>query len=77
MAGTRDMLGVDVDADGDLDIFAANGDKGSDEAVPDRNELYRNDGGLRFTAITSGPLVTTPAGQGGAETDTTATATST
>jgi len=66
---TRSILGFDMDRDGDLDIFAVNGDRGSFEPIPDRNELYRNEGGLNFTAITSGPLITTPAGQAGADTD--------
>jgi hypothetical protein len=66
---TRSILAFDMDRDGDLDIFAVNGDRGSLEPYPDRNELYRNDGGFNFTAITSGPLVTTPAGQAGADLD--------
>jgi hypothetical protein len=66
---TRSTLAFDMDNDGDLDIFAVNGDRGSDEPLPDRNELYRNDGGGGFTAITSGALVTTPAGQSGTDTD--------
>ena len=66
---TRSILGFDPDRDGDLDIFAVNGDRGSVEPFPDRNELYRNEGGFNFTGITGGPLVTTPAGQAGADTD--------
>jgi hypothetical protein len=66
---TRSILGFDMDRDGDLDIFAVNGDRGSYEPFPDRNELYRNDGGFSFRAITTGPLITTPAGQAGADTD--------
>jgi hypothetical protein len=66
---TRSILSFDMDRDGDLDIFAVNGDRGSNEPSPDRNELYRNDGGSTFTAITSGPLITTPAGQAAADTD--------
>jgi hypothetical protein len=65
---TRSILGFDMDNDGDLDIFAVNGDRGSAD-VGDRNELYRNDGGFNFTAITTGPLVTTPAGQAGTDVD--------
>lgn len=66
---TRSILAFDPDHDGDLDLFAVNGDRGSQEPFPDRNELYRNEGGLQFTGITSGPLVATPAGQAGADTD--------
>ncbi|MGE3274656.1 MAG: FG-GAP-like repeat-containing protein [Vicinamibacterales bacterium] len=66
---TRSIAGMDLDGDGDLDIVAVNGDKGTDEAVPDRNEVYRNEGGLRFSAITAGAIVSAAAGQGAAETD--------
>ncbi len=66
---TRSILGFDMDGDGDIDVFAVNGDRGSFEPLPDRNELYRNNGGFNFSAITSGPLVTTPAGQAAADTD--------
>jgi len=65
---TRSILGFDMDNDGDLDIFAVNGDRGSAD-VGDRNELYRNEGGFNFTAITTGPLITTPAGQAGTDVD--------
>ncbi len=65
---TRSTLAFDMDGDADLDIFAVNGDQGSTDP-PDRNELYRNDGGLQFTAITDGPLITYPAGQAAADTD--------
>jgi enediyne biosynthesis protein E4 len=66
---TRSTLAFDMDRDGDLDIFAVNGFTGINEPIPDRNELYRNDGGMTFTAITTGPLISTPAGQGGTATD--------
>ena len=66
---TRSILGFDFDRDGDLDIFAVNGDRGDPEPIPDRNELYRNNGNFNFTAITSGTVITTPAGQAGTDTD--------
>ena len=66
---TRSILGFDMDKDGDLDIFAVNGDRGDPEPIPDRNELYRNDGNFNFSAITAGALITTPAGQAGTDTD--------
>jgi len=68
-AYTRGILAFDPDRDGDLDIFAVNGDQGSDEPVPDRNEFYRNDGGFGFTSITSGVVIEAPAGQSAIDTD--------
>jgi hypothetical protein len=66
---TRSTLTFDMDRDGDLDVFAVNGDQGNGEGVPDRNEVYRNEGGMQFTPIVSGALVSTPAGQGATDTD--------
>ena len=66
---TRSILAFDSDRDGKLDIFAVNGDRGTADPPPDRNESYHNDGNFNFTAVTSGPLVTTPAGQGATATD--------
>ena len=66
---TRSILSFDMDRDGRLDIFAVNGDQGSNEPLNDRNELYRNDGGFNFTSITTGAAVTAPAGQGATDTD--------
>lgn len=68
-AYTRTIFAFDMEGDGDLDIFAVNGDRGSVELVPDRNELYRNENAVGITSITTGPLVTTPAGQAGLATD--------
>ncbi len=66
---TRSILGFDMDRDGDLDLFAVNGDRGTNEPIPDRNELYRNNGGFNFNGITTGPLIDTPAGQAAADVD--------
>lgn len=66
---TRSTITADFDRDGDLDIYAVNGDRGDNEVVPTRNEAYRNLGGMRFSAILSGPLVTKRAGQGATDTD--------
>jgi enediyne biosynthesis protein E4 len=66
---TRSILAFDMERDGDLDIFAVNGDQGSNEPVNDENEFYRNDGGFNFSRITTGPAVTAPAGQGATDTD--------
>ncbi len=67
--GTRGVVTFDMDGDGDLDIFAVNGWLGSGDPSGERNELYRNDGGLQFTEITSGAAYTAPSGQGVTDVD--------
>jgi hypothetical protein len=67
--GTRGMVTFDMDRDGDLDVFAVSGFLGSDDPAGERNELYRNNGNLQFTAITSGAAYDAPAGQGVTDTD--------
>ena len=66
---TRGMVTFDIDRDGDLDIFAVSGFLGSDDPSGERNELYRNDGSLQFTSITSGAAYAAEAGQGVTDTD--------
>ena len=66
---TRGLVTFDMDRDGDLDIFAVSGFLGSDDPKGERNELYRNDGNLQFTSITSGAAYTAEAGQGVTDTD--------
>jgi hypothetical protein len=66
---TRSILAFDVERDGDLDIFAVNGDQGTGDPPDERNEFYRNDGGFNFTRIESGAAVTAEAGQGATDTD--------
>ena len=66
---TRGMVTFDMDRDGDLDIFAVSGFLGSDDPSGERNELYRNDGSLQFTSITSGAAYAAEAGQGVTDTD--------
>ncbi len=66
---TRAVVAFDMENDGDLDLFAVTDYLGSDDAPEDRNEVYRNDGGLHFTAIDSGALFTARAGQGAMATD--------
>ena len=66
---TRGVCTFDMDGDGDLDIFCVTNYQGSKDPAGEQNELYRNDGNLRFTAITTGALVTAPCGQGAIDTD--------
>ena len=66
---TRSILAFDMERDGDLDVFAVNGDQGINEGIAEENELYRNDGGFNFTRITTGAPVSAPAGQGAIDTD--------
>ena len=67
--GTRGVALFDMDRDGDLDIFAVAGWKGEGDPRGERNELYRNDGGMQFTAVSTGAAFTAPAAQGVTDTD--------
>ena len=67
--GTRGVALFDMDRDGDLDIFAVSGWLGSGDPANERNELYRNDGGLNFSPIANGAAYTAPAGQGVTDAD--------
>ncbi|MEZ5064192.1 MAG: FG-GAP-like repeat-containing protein [bacterium] len=53
---TEDVAWVDVDNDGDLDLFVANA--GNDAASAEDDILYLNDGAGNLTAIAGDPLVT-------------------
>ncbi len=66
---TRGVVAFDMDKDGDLDLLAITNFQGSDDPPGERNEIYRNDGGMQFTEITSGALYGAPAGQGATDTD--------
>lgn len=66
---TRAVLAFDMDKDGDLDLLSITNFAGSDDPPDERNEVYRNDGNMQFTAINSGPLYTAPAGQGATAAD--------
>ena len=66
---TRAVLAFDMDRDGDLDLFCVTNYQGSKDPPNERNEVYRNEGNMRFAAVTSGALVTAPCGQGAIDTD--------
>jgi len=66
---TRAVVAFDMDKDGDLDLVAITNFAGSADPPGERNEVYRNDGNLQFTAINSGALYTAPAGQGATASD--------
>jgi hypothetical protein len=66
---TRAVLCFDMDRDGDLDIFAVSGYRGSEDPASERNEVYINEGGLYFIPVRAGELFAVPAGQGAADTD--------
>lgn len=66
---TRAVIAFDMERDGDLDLFCVTNYQGSDDPPGERNELYRNEGGFRFTPLDSGALVEAPCGQGATATD--------
>jgi len=66
---TRGVLTFDMDRDGDLDLFCVTNYQGSADPSDERNEVYRNDGGLKFQPIRGGDLFRVPCGQGATDTD--------
>ena len=66
---TRGTLCLDMDQDGDLDLFAVTNYMGSGDPAGERNEVYRNEGDGHFSAIEAGDLVDAPCGQGATDTD--------
>ena len=66
---TRSVIAFDLEGDGDLDLFGVTDYLGTDDLPDDRNQVYRNDGNLRFTAIDTGALFLARAGQGAIDTD--------
>jgi len=66
---TRGVLTFDMDGDGDLDLFCVTNYQGTADPPGERNEVYRNDGGMRFSPIEAGALSTAPCGQGATDTD--------
>ena len=55
---------MDMDNDGDLDIFAVSNYQGSNDPPGELNEVYRNGGSFTFTPETGGALESASAGQG-------------
>jgi len=66
---TRAVLTFDMDNDGDLDLFCVTNAYGSKDPPDERNEVYRNDGNMKFAPINSGALFTAPCGQGATDSD--------
>jgi chitodextrinase len=68
---TRSVLALDMDRDGDLDLFAVNGWQGQGDDQPSEqfNEVYRNNGGLSFAYLDMGAFQEAPAGQGSTGSD--------
>jgi hypothetical protein len=66
---TRAVLALDMDKDGDLDLFAVTNYQGSDDPPGERNEVYFNQGDFRFVAASAGDLAQAPCGQGATDTD--------
>ncbi len=66
---TRGVVAFDMDKDGDLDLFAITGYQGTNDPAGEKNEVYRNEGNLFFTAVDSGALYDAPAGQGATDSD--------
>ena len=60
---TRAIITLDWDNDGDLDIYAIQGN------MSDSPEVYRNEGGFEFTEIKSGTLANSKGQQGAIDTD--------
>jgi hypothetical protein len=52
LGDSRSVNWIDVDSDGDLDLFISNGKEGGEN-----NFLYKNDGNGLFTAYTNDPIV--------------------
>ena len=66
---TRGIALFDMDRDGDLDVYAVSGWLGAGDPYGERNELYRNDGRMRFSPVDDPVAATAPAGQGVTDTD--------
>lgn len=68
-APTRAFICLDMDRDGDLDLFGVSNYQGSADPPEERNEVYRNEGNFEFTSVSQGDLYTAPVGQGATDTD--------
>jgi enediyne biosynthesis protein E4 len=66
---TRAVLCFDMTGNGYLDLFAVTNYQGSADPPGERNEVYLNQGNMKFTVVNSGALYTAPAGQGAIDTD--------
>ena len=66
---TRGVLAFDMDNDGDLDLFSVTNYQGTNDPHGEQNEVYRNEGKLKFTSFNAGDWNTCLAGQGATDTD--------
>ena len=66
---TRAVLALDIENDGDLDIFTVRGYLGSEDPAAEKNEVFINQGCWVFTAANGGQLSSAAAGQGATATD--------
>jgi hypothetical protein len=66
---TRGLTVLDIEADGDLDLYFINGWKGDGDPPTEKNELYMNSGAFLFTSSSAAIPVAVPAGQGATAAD--------
>lgn len=66
---TRAVLTFDMDGDGDLDLFCVTNYRGSKDPPGEFNELYRNEGNLKFVRVNRGAAIRAPCGQGATDAD--------
>jgi len=66
---TRMVLALDMNADGDLDIFTVTGYQGTNDSPTEDNEVYLNSLGFAFNGLNDGVLYHAPCCQGATDTD--------
>ncbi|MBN1893757.1 CRTAC1 family protein [bacterium] len=66
---TRAVVALDMEGDGDLDVFTVSGFSGSGDPVSEANEVFVNQGGWIFSDEPGGRLSSVAAGQGAVAVD--------